>query len=36
MKRYKLDVKRDVDPDGDSFMLCLPYGWRFYDDLVFG
>jgi hypothetical protein len=33
--KYKLDVKRDVDPDGDvGFMLCLPYGWRFYDDLV--
>ena len=35
MKRYKLDVKRDVDPDGeDGFILCLPFGWRFYDDLV--
>lgn len=33
--KYKLDVKRDVDPDGDDgFILCLPYGWRFYDDLV--
>ena len=34
MKRYKLDVKRDVDPADDGFMLCLPFGWRFYDDLV--
>ena len=35
VKKYKLDVKRDVDPDGDDgFILCLPYGWRFYDDLV--
>ena len=35
VKKYKLDVERDVDPDGDDgFMLCLPYGWRFYDDLV--
>lgn len=33
--KYKLDVKRDVDPDGDDgFILCLPFGWRFYDDLV--
>lgn len=32
---YKLDVKRDVDPDGDvGFVLNLPYGFRFDDDLV--
>jgi hypothetical protein len=35
MARYKLDIARDVDPDGsDGYMLCLPYGFRFYDDLV--
>lgn len=35
VKKYKLDVKRDVDPVGDDgFMLWLPFGWRFYDEIV--
>lgn len=35
MKKYILDVLRDVDPDGDSgYILNLPYGFRFYDDIV--
>ena len=39
--KYKLDVKRDVDIDGGGFfnditgyILNLPFGFRFYDDLV--
>ena len=33
--KYKLDINRDVDPDGDvGFILNLPNGFRFYDDLV--
>jgi hypothetical protein len=33
--KYKLNVSRDVDPDGDmGFVLNLPYGFRFSDDLV--
>ena len=40
--KYKLDVKRDVDVDGypedgegmGTYMLNLPYGFRFSDDLV--
>lgn len=32
--KYKLDVKRDVDVDADGFILNLPYGYRFYDDLI--
>jgi len=33
--KYKLNVARDVDPDGDTgFILNLPNGFRFYDDLV--
>lgn len=39
--RYKLDIKRDVDVDGypedgegmGSYILNLPYGFRFTDDL---
>ena len=32
---YKLNISRDVDPDGDTgFILNLPNGFRFYDDLV--
>ena len=34
MKRYKLDVKRDVDVDQDAYILNLPYGFRFSDDIV--
>ena len=33
--KYKLNIARDVDPDGDyGFILNLPYGFRFYDDIV--
>ena len=36
--KYKLDVKNDVDVDGYGdevgYILNLPYGFRFYDDLV--
>lgn len=32
---YKLNVNRDVDPDGDQgFILNLPRGYRFSDDIV--
>ena len=34
MKSYKLDVKRDVDADEDGYILNLPYGFRFEDDIV--
>lgn len=34
-KKYKLDVARDVDTDEpDNFILNLPNGFRFDDDLV--
>ena len=33
--KYKLDINRDVDPDGDTgFILNLPNGFRFSDDIV--
>lgn len=36
--KYKLDVARDVDVDGYgdkvSYILNLPNGFRFYDDMV--
>jgi hypothetical protein len=32
--KYKLDLNRDVDAHPDGYMLCLPFGYRFYDDLV--
>jgi hypothetical protein len=32
--KYKLDINRDVDSDGDAYMLWLPFGYRFSDDLV--
>ena len=32
--KYKLDIKRDVDNYGDGYMLWLPFGFRFYDDVV--
>jgi hypothetical protein len=37
--KYKLNLSRDVDVDGDpsnpdGYVLCLPLGWRFYDDIV--
>ena len=36
--KYKLDIKRDVDIDGqpsspDGYILNLPYGWRIYDEV---
>ena len=35
MTKYKLDVKRDVDHCQEGgYMLCLPPGFRFYDDMV--
>ena len=35
MSKYKLDIQRDIDADGDEgYMLYLPAGFRFYDDLV--
>ncbi|CAB4160973.1 hypothetical protein UFOVP773_25 [uncultured Caudovirales phage] len=34
-KKYKLDVARDVDPDGDyGFVLNLDWGWRFSNEVV--
>ena len=32
--KYKLDVKRDVDVEDDGYILNLPRGWRFDDDMV--
>lgn len=32
--QYKLDVQRDVDADDDGYILNLPRGFRFDDDLV--
>ena len=32
--KYILDIKRDVDPDGEAYFLWLPHGFRFSDDLV--
>jgi len=36
--KYKLNTARDVDVDGYgddvAYILNLPYGFRFYDDLV--
>ena len=34
MKKYKLDMTRDVDFDGESYMFNLLRGWRFYNDAV--
>jgi len=32
---YRLNVNRDVDPDGDQgFILNLPRGYRFSDEVV--
>jgi hypothetical protein len=31
---YKLNVKEDVDADDYGYILNLPFGWRFDDDLV--
>lgn len=32
--KYKLNVARDVDIEDPDFILNLPNGFRFYDDLV--
>ena len=36
--KYRLNIKRDVDVEQGTFsndyILTLPYGWRFEDDLV--
>ena len=32
--KYQLNIFRDVDADGDAYMLWLPFGFRFSDDLV--
>ena len=32
--KYKLNISNDVDADGDGYMLWLPFGFRFSDDLV--
>ena len=34
MMKYKLNVARDVDADDDGYILNLPNGYRFDDDLV--
>ena len=40
VKKYKLNIDRDVDIEGSPFsdmtdyILNLPHGFRFYDDLV--
>ena len=38
MTKYKLNVKRDVDHEqgtfSDDYILTLPYGYRFDDDVV--
>jgi 23S rRNA G2445 N2-methylase RlmL len=32
--KYILDIARDVDIDEDVYILNLPYGWRFDDELI--
>lgn len=36
--KYKLNVKRDVEIEkndfGTDYILTLPYGWRFDDEIV--
>ena len=34
MAKYKLNIARDVDTDEDVYILNLPYGFRFDDDIV--
>jgi hypothetical protein len=35
MAKYKLNIKRDVEVfDDDNYLFTLPYGFRFYDDIV--
>ena len=32
--KYKLDIKKDVDGYEGDYLLWLPFGYRFSDDLV--
>jgi len=32
--KYKLNLKTDVDKTEDGYMLYLPYGFRFSDEVV--
>jgi len=34
--KFKLDVAKHVDyyAEDETYMVCLPYGWRFDDDIV--
>jgi len=32
--KYKLNVKNDVEFGDDGYMVFLPYGWRWCDDIV--
>ena len=32
--KYVLDIKRDVDKGEDDYLLWLPFGYKFSDDLV--
>lgn len=32
--KYKLDIKRDVDGNEGDYLLWLPYGFRFSDEVV--
>jgi hypothetical protein len=32
--KYKLDVKRDVDGNEGDYLLWLPFGFRFSDEVV--
>jgi len=34
MPKFKLDFKTDVDQCEDGYMVFLPYGWRWCDDIV--
>ena len=34
MKRFKLDFKQDVESCEDGYIVVLPYGWRWNDDVV--
>jgi len=32
--KYKLDIKRDVDGQAGDYLLWLPHGFRFSDEIV--
>jgi len=34
MPKFKLNFKTDVDSCEDGYMVFLPYGWRWDDDIV--